>query len=94
MTLRLREKGTGIEQHRPCFFVAGPEKPFRATPNAVAMFTREVIDRCLRELQERARQSGGLAYIQVFDSDEHADNLWFVDDNGEGAITALQGSEY
>ena len=94
MTLQLRAEGTGIEQALPCFFVPGPEKPFRAIPNAVAMFTREVIDQCLRELQQRAKQSGGLSYIQVFDSNEHADNLWFVEDNGEQAITALPGSEY
>ena len=67
---------------------------FRATPSAVAMFTRGVIDQCLRELQQRARESGGLSYIQVFDSDEHDDNLLFVEDNGEGAVTALPGNEY
>ena len=39
-------------------------------------------------------QSGGLFYIGVFDSDEHADNLWFVNDNGDGVITALPESEY
>ena len=64
-----------------------PEKPFWATPNAVAIFTRKVIDRCLQELQERARQSTGLIYIAVVDSDVRNDNLWFVEDNGEGAIT-------
>ena len=93
MTLRLR-KGTGIEQAQPCFFEPSPERPFRATPNAVAMFTREVIDQCLTKLQTFANQSGGLAYIQVFDSDQHDDNLWFVEDNGEGVITALAGGEY
>lgn len=53
-----------------------------------------VIDQCLRELRQRARESGGLPYIQVFDSDEHDDNLWLVEDNDEQAIAALAGSEY
>ena len=94
MTPRLREKETGIKQAQQCFFVPEGEKVFRATPSAVAMFTRGVIDQCLRELQRRARESGGRSYIQLFDSDEHDDNLWFVEDNGEGAITALPGSGY
>ena len=45
------EKGTGIEQAQPCFFVPDGEKVFRATPVAVEMFTRDAIDRCLGELQ-------------------------------------------
>lgn len=53
----------------------------------MAIFTRKVIDRYLQELQERARQSTGLIYIAVVDSDERNHNLWFVEDNGEGAIT-------
>ena len=94
MTLQLREQRRSIDQHPSCFFVPDSEKPFRVTPNAVSMFTREVIDECLRELQDRGRQSGGLSYIQVFDSDEHNEDLWFVEDKGEGAITALLMSEY
>jgi len=41
-----------------------------------------------------ARANGGLEYVQVFDADDGNENLWFVEDDGEGAITALLPSEY
>jgi len=31
---------------------------------------------------------------QAFDSDEHPENLWIIENDGEGAITALLPSEY
>ena len=58
------------------------------------MYTREQIVRCLLVLQMAARAADGLEYAQVFESDEHRENLWFIEDDGEGAITALLPSEY
>lgn len=58
------------------------------------MYTRPQIESCLSTLQQAARSANGLEYAQVFESDEHRENLWFIEDNGEGAITALLPSEY
>jgi len=96
MTLRLRtpdpsSEGTALR----CFFTPDGSKPFRATPGAIRVYTRAEIDRCLTTLQAAACEAGGLGYAQAFDSDEHAEPLWFIEDAGEGAITALLGaSEY
>jgi hypothetical protein len=64
------------------------------TAGALRTYTREEILWCLATLQETARAAGGLEYAQVFDSDSHPENLWFIEDDGEGAITALLPSEY
>jgi hypothetical protein len=64
------------------------------TPGAIRVYTRAEIDRCLATLQAAASEAGGLGYAQAFDSDERAEPLWFIEDAGEGAITALLPSEY
>jgi hypothetical protein len=94
MKLRFRDQpGAHEADSTPRFFIPSPDKPFRITDGAIRRFTREAIEACLVEVQDRARQSGGLPYVQIFDA-EGEDNLYLVDDDGEGAITACLGSEY
>jgi hypothetical protein len=45
-------------------------------------------------LQEAARAANGLEHGQAFDSDDGRSPLWFIEDDGERAITALLPSEY
>lgn len=95
MTLRLRPQETPLDHPRSRhFFTPNAGKPFRVTPGVLRMYTREQIECSLATLQEAARAANGLEYAQAFDSDEHPENLWFIEDNGEGAITALLPSEY
>ncbi len=69
-------------------------KPFLATPAAIKAFGTEEIVRCLGVLQEKARQHGGLDYLQVFEDAETQQRLWFIEDGDGGAITALLPSDY
>ena len=95
MTLKLRAQDTPLDDPRSRhFFTPNAAKPFRVTAGALRAFTRSEIAWCLATLQNAARAAGGLDYAQVFDSDEHPENLWFIEDDGEGAITALLPSEY
>ena len=95
MTLRLRQQQAPLDDPRSRYlFTPDAGKPFRVTPGALSTYTRAEIDRCLATLQNAARAAGGLEYAQAFDSDEHPENLWFIEDDGEGAITALLPSEY
>ena len=95
MPLKLRRQETPLDDPRSRhFFTPNASKPFRVTPGALRMYTREEIERCLATLQDAARAADGLEYGQAFESDEHPENLWFIEDDGEGAITALLPSEY
>jgi hypothetical protein len=75
-------------------FQPGPEKPFLATPAAIAMYSHEVILGCWKVLCEKAIEHQGIDYLQVFESEEHDENLWFIEDGPGGAITALLPSDY
>lgn len=46
-------------------FQPTPEKPFVATPAAIDMYQQETIIECLRILQQKAVEHGGLDYLQV-----------------------------
>lgn len=95
MTLKLRPQETPLDH--PCsrwLFVPDGGKPFRVTPGALREYTREEIASCLVVLQETARAANGLEYGQAFDSDDGRAPRWFIDDDGERAITALLPSEY
>ena len=74
-------------------FQPGREKPFLATPAAIAEY-RDQIDHCLMQLQELARQHQGIDYLQVFEDPDKAEALWFIEDDTDGAITALLPSDY
>jgi hypothetical protein len=69
-------------------------KPFVATPAAIDAYGRETILRCLVVLRLKADEYQGLDYVQVFESQEHSENLWFIEDGPGGAITALLPSDY
>jgi hypothetical protein len=77
-------------------FRPSPEKPFLATPDAIAMYQHEVIVACLRVLQQKAAEVGGVDYLQVFDGESigKPENLWYIEDGPGGAITALLPSNY
>ena len=75
-------------------FLPGPEKPLVATPAAIAMYTHQVILACWQILRQKADEHKGLDYLQVFESDKHDENLWFMEDGEGGAITALLPSDY
>ena len=75
-------------------FQPGPEKPFVATAIAIDMYTNEVIVACWHVLRELADKHNGLDYLQVFESDDHDENLWYIEDGPGGAITALLPSDY
>lgn len=75
-----------------CFCLS--EKPFVATPAAIAMYSHEVIVACWQVLRQKADEHAGLDYLQVFEAEEHDENLWFIEDGPGGAITALLPSDY
>lgn len=75
-------------------FRPGPDKPLVATPAAIEMHSHETIMQCFRLLRELADEHGGLDYLQVFEADGEAENLWFIEDGEGGAITALLPSDY
>jgi len=72
-------------------FVPGPDKPLVATPAAIEMYSHEVIMACWQLLRELAQKHSGLDYLQVFRSDEHDSDLWFLEDGPGGAISAIRG---
>lgn len=75
-------------------FRSGPDKPFVATPAAIELYSNEMIIACWQVLRGKADQHGGLDYLQVFESDDHDENLWFIEDGPGGAITALLPGDY
>ena len=75
------------------FQPSGP-KPFLATPAAIEAFGNDLIVECLGVLQSKAREHGGLDYLQVFEHTESNQRLWFIEDGPGGAITALLPSDY
>lgn len=95
MILRLRPQETPLDDPRSrWFFVPDGGKPFRVTRGAQREYAREEIASCLTMLQEAARAANGLEHGQAFDSDDGRSPLWFIEDDGERAITALLPSEY
>lgn len=74
-------------------FLPRPDKPFLATPAAMAMYGDD-IRRCLALLHTKAVQHHGLDYLQVFEDPTKSEPLWFIEDDEGGAITALLPSDY
>jgi len=77
-----------------CMFQPSPQKPIVATRAAMDSFGPAVIIECLNHLQRKARKHDGLDYLQVFESRQTGDKLWFIEDGEGGAITALLPSDY
>ena len=76
------------------FFRPTPDKPFVATPAAIAAYQAETICHCLSVLQNMDDRFGGLDYVQVFEDPDKPESLWFIEDGPGGAITALLPSDY
>ena len=75
-------------------FRPSADKPLVATKQAVEMYSHAIIIACWQLLREKADEHNGLDYLQVFESDQHDENLWFIEDGPSGAITALLPSDY
>ncbi|MFO0945649.1 MAG: hypothetical protein U1D30_06855 [Planctomycetota bacterium] len=75
-------------------FQPGPEKPLVATRSAIEKYSFEVILACWEVLRQKADEHHGLDYLQVFESEEVDEELWFIEDGPGGAITALLPSDY
>jgi hypothetical protein len=75
-------------------FAPSAEKPFVATPAVIDMYGRETILACLQVLQDAAAANASLDYLQVFESVDKPEKLWFIEDGPGGAITALLPSDY
>ena len=76
-----------------CFFRPNPDKPFLATPAAMATYGVDVVT-CLAMLQRKAAVFDGIDYLQVFEDYAKGEPLWFIEDGPGGAITALLPSDY
>ena len=63
---------------------------FVSTPAAIEKFGHEIIVAAHIILMRKAKQTGGLDYLQVFEVD--GQRLWFIDD--ESHVTALLPSDY
>lgn len=74
-------------------FQPSAEMPFLGTPAAISLYA-DAIHRCLRQLQELAKEKNGLDYLQVFEDPDKPEALWFIEDDAGGAITALLPSDY
>ena len=75
-------------------FQPRPDKPFLATPGAIERFSHETIIACLLVLQQKAATHDGIDYLQVFESTDDGDRLWFIEDGEGGAITAMLPEDY
>lgn len=92
---KLRDQSIPLDDPRSTYMFQPSEgKPFVATRAAIAMYGRETILRCFAILRSKANDHQGLDYAQVFDSREHPENLWFIEDGPGGAITALLPTDY
>lgn len=91
----LRDQEIPLDHPDSCnMFQPGPNRPFVATPAAIAMYTHETILACLNQLRVRAELHGGLDYLQVFVDPAKPENLWFMEDGAGGTITALLPSDH
>ncbi len=75
-------------------FEPSSAKPFVATPAAIELYGLVTIVECLAVLQGKAKQHGGLDYLQEFVDPGQPEALWFIEDGEGGAITALLPSDY
>ncbi len=92
--LQLKKQEPPLDHPDSCNqFLPGPDKPFIATPEAIAKYSYSQLLDCLFVLQAKARRYGGIDYLQVFES-ETGERLWFIEDGQGGAITALLPTEY
>lgn len=73
----LRDHGIPLDHPRSTYMFQPSEgKPLVATRAAIEIYGRATILRCFALLRSKADEHQGLDYAQVFDSDEHSENLW------------------
>lgn len=75
-------------------FEPGPDKPLVATAAAIAVHSHETIVACWQTLRQLADEHQGIDYLQVFETRDSTENLWFIEDGPGGAITAMLPSDY
>ncbi len=91
----LKQQEIPLDDPESCnMFRPGPDKPLVATRGAVEMYSHEVIMGCWQVLCQKAEEHSGIDYLQVFESEQHNENLWFIEDGPGGAISALLPSDY
>ena len=67
-----------------CIFAINKTRRAREMP-AIEMYGRATILACLTVLQDSAAANAGLDYLQVFESVEKPEKLWFIEDGPGGA---------
>ena len=91
----LRPQEIPLNDPQSCeMFVPSADKPFVATPAAIEMYGQETILACLQLLQQSAIEYVGIDYLQVFESADRPEKLWFIEDGPGGCITALLPTDY
>jgi len=61
---------------------------------ALSGYGEEMILRCLGYLRGQAEIRKNLDCLQVFESEDESEPLWFIEDAAGGAITALLPGDY
>jgi hypothetical protein len=91
----LKPQEIPLDHPDSCYmFQPSAEKPLTATPAAVAQYSLDVIVARWKILQLLAKQHQGLDYLQVFEAENQSEDLWFIEDDDGGAITAMLPSDY
>ncbi len=91
----LQQQEIPLDDPQSCqMFAPSAAKPFVATPAAIELYGQQTILACLAVLQEAAAQNAGIDYLQVFESADKSEKLWFIEDGPGGAITALLPTDY
>lgn len=94
--LILKSQELPFDHPRSCYRLRPTEsKQFVATAAAIDAYRQDVITRCLQVLHQQADLQDGLDYLQVFvDQQQAREDLWFIEDDEGGAITALLPGDY
>ena len=93
--LKLKPQEVSYDSAESCWtFRPTTTKPFVVTRTALMTFGESTILRCLTHLQEEAHRHDGLDHLQVFEDQGTHEQLWFIEDDEGGAITALLPDDY
>ena len=75
-----------------CMFRTNEEKELYLTERCMRVYAYDVILACWQVLAEKAEQHGGLESLQIFESEENVQELWFLE--GPFTIDAMLQSDY
>ena len=67
-------------------------KEFYVTERCLREYSLQVIKACWKLLSEKAEEKDGLDYLQIFESDEYVQNLWFIEE--PFTVAAMLESDY